>query len=138
MGFFKLIDVTADCGIECRGATVKDLFNAALSGLYFIAYDTTIDVRKFQCNNAAVLNTGENDVELMLFKVLDEAIYMIYQKKEIIEIEEVDMKTGNIKYNIYACNLRIENEVKAVTLHKFKVEWSKDNNLWIATIIFDV
>ena len=138
MKAFKLIDVTADAGIECKGSTIKELFNAALSGLYYIIYDSMVDVSKLQCNNAAILNTGEKDLELMLFRVLDEAIYMVYQKKEIIKVEEVDVETGKLRYNIYSCNLRIENEVKAVTLHKFKVEWSKDSNVWIATIIFDM
>jgi SHS2 domain-containing protein len=135
---FKLIDVTADVGIECKGSTIKELFNAALSGLYYIIFDSVIDVNKLQYNSTDILKTAEEDLEAILFSVLDEAIYMIYQKKEIIKVEVVDVETGELRYNIYECDLKIENEIKAVTLHKFKVEWSKDSNVWIATIIFDM
>jgi SHS2 domain-containing protein len=135
---FKLIDVTADVGIECKGSTIKELFNAALSGLYYIIFDSVIDVNKLQYNSTDILKTAEEDLEAILFSVLDEAIYMIYQKKEIIKVEVVDVETGELRYNIYECDLKIENEIKAVTLHKFKVEWSKDSNAWIASIIFDM
>lgn len=138
MEIFKLIDVTADVGIECKGSTIKELFNAALSGLYYIIFDSVIDVNKLQYNSTDILKTAEEDLEAILFSVLDEAIYMIYQKKEIIKVEVVDVETGELRYNIYECDLKIENEIKAVTLHKFKVEWSKDSNAWIASIIFDM
>lgn len=138
METFELLEVTADIGIECKGSTIKELFNAALSGLYYIVYDLLLDynILKYRANK--VLNTSSKEIEDILFSILDEAIYNIYQKRELIKIDEIKLESNFIKYTTYYCNFKIENEVKAVTLHNFKVEWLEYNKLWQATIIFDV
>lgn len=138
METFKLLEVTADIGFECKGSTIKELFNAALSGLYYIVYDLLIDYNVLKYKGTKVLDIAEKEIEDILFNTLDEAIYNIYQKREVIKIDEIKLESNFLKYTTYSCNFKIENEVKAVTLHNFKVEWSEYNKLWQATIIFDV
>jgi SHS2 domain-containing protein len=138
MEIFHLLDVTADVGIECKGTTLKELFNAALAGLYYIIFDSLIDYKKLPFIKSESLKIGEKDISDILFMALEEAIYLIYQKKMVLNVEEINEEWGLIKYNIYECHVKIENEVKAVTLHNYIVERQENNNLWYGRIIFDV
>jgi SHS2 domain-containing protein len=138
MESFKLLDVTADVGIQCVGSTMQNLFNAALSGLYYIIFDEMINRDVLDVVKHDTLKTDVEDAEGNLFRLLEEAIYLIFEKKELMYIKEVDVQRGCINYIIYKSNLQIENEVKAVTLHNFEVTWSEEIGAWTATIIFDV
>ena len=138
MEVFHLLDVTADIGIECKGTTLKELFNAALSGLYYIIFDAFLDYKKLTFAKAENLHINEKNRADVLLMVLEEAIYLVYQKKLIFRVDEIDEALGIIKYNAYNCYLKIEKEVKAVTLHNYCVEWQENNNLWQARIIFDI
>ena len=138
MEVFHLLDVTADIGIECKGTTLKELFNAALSGLYYIIFDALIDYKKLTFTKAEYLHINKKSRADALLMVLEEAIYLVYQKKLVFRVDEIDETLGVIKYNAYNCHLKIEKEVKAVTLHNYSVEWQENSNLWQARIIFDI
>ena len=130
----------ADVAFEAKNKDLNKLFeDCALA-----TFDTMADLKKVKPKIKKEIKLQSNNIENLLFKFLEELIflkdakYMVFSKFNIKIKENKVLKLKATAYgdkiNIKKHNLKVD--VKAVTMHKFKVE--KINNIWKAFIILDI
>jgi SHS2 domain-containing protein len=136
---YKLIDHTADLGIEVTGRTKRELFTKAALSLMDIVVErkgTGAGVKE------KALNVEGSDPADLLINFLREVLYLFNGEALIIGKCEITM-CGNKKLDarllLEPYNKKknvLKTEIKAVTYHGLSVERIK--NGWKARIIFDV
>ena len=135
MSRYKIIDHTADIGIEVEGDSLEEIFFQSYKGLYEIAgikKETTGEKGKFEIK--------ADTLEELLIKFLNELIYYIYVKNKFWEIKKLEIKMNKKLKIIIEGNLgkinKFEREIKAATYHNISIK--KENGIFKATIIFDL
>jgi SHS2 domain-containing protein len=135
---YKLIDHTADLGIEVYGASLKELFENAGYAMFDVITDTNrLDV----LSGTAVNISGEDWPDLMV-NWLRELLYLWTGKGLLVKIINVisfsEYKlSADIKFDHFDRGRHlIKSELKAVTYHQISVEQKAAK--WEARIIFDV
>jgi len=150
MGNYKLIDHTADLGIEVFGADVKQLFATAAMALS----DTLTDVSRINKVVSKDICVAGDDLEQLMINWLHEIIYhfevnyLIFKEFEIDDIwstPDIGNSSPRQTFNLKAMGHGeifdhekhvILTEVKAVTHHQLTVK--EDGGKWFARIIFDL
>lgn len=135
---YKLIDHTADFGIEVTGNDQKDLFvNAALAMFDLIANPSPL-VGKSEFD----LHVQGSDRCDLMVNWLRELLYLWNGKEvlikavDILSISEKTL-TASLQHDRFDPDIHeLKNEIKAVTYHQIKVEQNPEG--WKATVIFDV
>ena len=135
---FKIIEHTADIGLEIYGATVTELFvNAAASVMSIITDTTTLEKRKKFMVSLDAQNTEE-----LLIAWLNELIFYCsarqFLTKEVV-ITSIDDKRlkAQLCGEVFDKDRHIiDREVKAATYHELSVK--KENDAWKARVIFDI
>ncbi|MGA2526983.1 MAG: archease [Smithellaceae bacterium] len=138
MKTYKVLDHTADIGIEVWGRTKKELFGNAAEAMF----DLIVDLTGINNVNEKVVTIRGSDAEDLLVNFLREALYLFNGKKWIIkQCKCSEMKSGQIvaqlqgeSYN--AQKHQLKTEIKAVTYHGLSIE--KKAQGWKAKVIFDV
>jgi len=139
MKLYKLIDHTADLGIEVAGRTKRELFTKAALSLMDIVVErkgTGAGVKE------KVLAVEGSDPADLLINFLREILYLFNGEALIIGKCEIT-KCGNKKLDarllLEPYNQKkhvMKTEIKAVTYHGLAVEKTKKG--WRARVIFDV
>ncbi|HDQ04044.1 MAG TPA: archease [Deltaproteobacteria bacterium] len=135
---YKILDHTADIGVEVWGSTKEEAFAATVEAMFdLIADNKSVNAREEQKLSVSGADTAD-----VLINLLREALYLFHGKSwlcktcEILEMEE-DKITARLKgepYNVKKHQLKME--IKAVTYHTLKIE--KRDQGWRARVIFDV
>ena len=141
---YKYLDdiATADVAFEAWGVTVEEMLIAAA--------DATMNVMVADLNTIAAkecrgISLKEESVEMLLFQLLQELIYYKDAQQLLLRIKEVDMgnKNDQILLRSQGWGELIDSgkhdltvDVKAVTLHQFKVEQTERG--WRAQVILDI
>ena len=131
---------TADVAFEAYGKTVEELFvNAALA-----VSETMVKLDTVNPKIEKKLTFENEKLEQLLFDFLEEIVFIKDADYMLFSEFEVKIEKNN-KYKL-TVTLRGEeinpekhvlgNDVKAITMHQFKVEQTKDG--WKATVIVDV
>lgn len=135
---FKVFDTTGDVGINVYGKNLKDIFEQAAIGLFsFIT-----DIKKIETNISKSLAINADTYENLLINWLNELIFLFDTEGFIgknVEIKELDEKKiiAIIKGDLFDEKKHLRGVlIKAATYHKLKLE--KKNNIWTATILFDI
>ena len=142
MTLYKLIDHTADLGIEITGRTKKELFTKALWSLMDILIVREAPLKSAKSRKQKSLTVEGSDVADLLINFLREILYLVNGKAFIIgtcEITECGSKKLATRLWLEPYNRKkhaIKTEVKAVTYHGLNVEKTKSG--WKARVIFDV
>jgi len=139
MTLYKLIDHTADLGIEVTGRTKRELFtNAALSLM-----DIVVERKGTPSGGKEKALTVEgSDPADLLINFLREILYIFNGKAMIVEdcnIQECSNQRLVAKLRVEPYNKEkysIKTELKAVTYHGLRVERTKSG--WKVRVIFDV
>ena len=146
---YRLIDHTADIGIEVFGDNLSQLFSNAGYALFDVIADLSLVNSKV---TKSLIIKGRSLEELMV-NWLGELIYIfdtesiIFKefniveintfKKEFSEEDEWLKLIAEIKGEKYDCKVHVINTVvKAITYHQLKI--IKDNSGWNARVILDV
>jgi len=135
MSKYKIIDHTADIGIEVEGKSLEDLFLQSNYGLYEIA-----GIKKGEIEKEGKFEVEGNTIEELLIKFLNELIYYIYTRNKFWEIKKIQIE----KNKIYKIKVEgklgtinsFEREVKAATYYNINIEKKKD--IFKTRIIFDL
>ncbi|MFO7667612.1 MAG: archease [Desulfobacterales bacterium] len=135
---YKLIDHTADLGIEVYGSCLRELFENA----GYAMFDVITETSGLNALSETTINiTGEDWPDLMV-NWLRELLYLwtgkglLVKTINIISLSEYAL-SANIKFDHFDSGRHlIKTELKAVTYHQVKVE--RKNSEWEARIIFDV
>ena len=138
MDKYKILDHTADIGIEVWGKTKKALFENAVEAMF----DLIVDLTGINKVNEKVVTVKGADAEDLLINFLREALYLFNGKRWLIKkcnlLELSDMQIvaqlWGEPYNSHKHQLR--KEIKAVTYHGLSVK--KTAQGWKAKVIFDV
>ena len=135
---YKLIDHTADLGIEVYGKDLKELFQNAAEALFEIICDLS-NVSESMEKKISVDGEG---LEQLMVVWLGELLY-IHDMEGVLfkrfEIEEIgDAKVNATAYGEEFSEDRhtIKTEIKAVTYHQIQVRQEKGK--WLSRIIFDL
>jgi SHS2 domain-containing protein len=135
---YKLLDHTADIGIEFWGKTKKELFENAVEAMF----DLIVDLTGINNVNDKVVTIKGADAEDLLVNFLREALYLFNGKKWIIkQCKLLEMKSGQIVAQLQgepydSDKHQLKTEIKAVTYHGLSVK--KTARGWKAKVIFDV
>ncbi len=135
---YKVIDTTADTGIEVWGHNLKELFEEAARGMISIMYD----VDKIEEKQKKEIEIKGIDEEDLLISLLNEIIYLKDAEKFLVKRVIIeDIKDKNLKVLLlgetYDPNKHeIIEDIKAATYHNIKILKEKDNLK--TKIIFDV
>ena len=135
---YRMIDHTADFGIQVFGKDPADLFgNAALA-----LYDLLTDVRAVRGKKEKkIIVTGSDWPDLMV-NWLRELLYLWNGNTLLLKAVKIQKMTEFEIHAILSCEgydpdrHLIKNEIKAVTYHQIQVARSPRG--WQARIIFDV
>ena len=135
---YRLLDHTADLGIETNGTTLSDLFEKTGNALLHLMFRVTHPGITRLIN----IDLEGNDLEDLMVKWLSEILYLFEGENMIVTKIIIDhLSTGTIKSTFIVSPYNPElheimREIKAVTYHQIMVR--KKNNIWTARIIFDV
>jgi SHS2 domain-containing protein len=135
---YKLIDHTADFGIQVFGADSQELFTNAALALFDVITETDMLKSLDSCNIKA---SGEDWSDLMV-NWLREILYlwngkeMLVKAVQILSLSEKKI-SAKIYFDAYMPDRHIINtEIKAVTYHQIQVKSSPSG--WEARVIFDI
>jgi len=135
---YKLIDHTADFGIQVSGTDPGDLFcNAA-----FALFDLVADIRTIKGENRKKIALTGSDWPDLMVNWLRELLYLWNGNEFLVKSAKIQKITAFeisaiLRYDRYEPRRHaIKNEIKAVTYHQIQVARSPQG--WKAQIIFDV
>lgn len=132
----------ADVAFEAWGATVEEMFVAAA--------DATLNAMASDLNAIAsvdrrTIEAVAEEIDMLLFQLLQELIFYKDAGRLLLRVTEVaiERRPGHFLLSAEACGEELDPtrhdlivDVKAVTLHRFKVEFGAGG--WEAFVILDV
>ena len=132
----------ADVAFEAWAASLEELFLAAA--------DATMNVMVADLDSIAerdirILKAGDSELDMLLFALLQELIFFKDAEKLLLRIRNLKILRLGDRYEIEAeaCGEEIDPsrhdlvvDVKAVTLHRFRVEQTTLG--WEATVVLDI
>ena len=135
---YKLIDHTADIGIEVTEPTIKDLFEMAAAAMF----EQITDISKLDGARKKSIHVKGIDQTDLLINCLRELLWCwTIDNCLISHIVVTEMANNYIRAKIsydefHPQKHEILKDIKAVTYHGATVE--QVENGWVATVIFDV
>lgn len=136
--FYKLIDHTADIGLEVESADIEGIF--VRSGLAI--FDLMFGLDSISKRASRGFHIEGDDLRELLVAWLNELLYvyavenMIFSDFCDVDLKEQSFKATGLGEKFDPDKHRIEMEIKAATYHGLVLE--KINGLWRTKIIFDV
>jgi SHS2 domain-containing protein len=143
MPFHYLDDIgTADIAFEATGRDLPELFTSAADATMNVMIENldTIDPRETRC-----IELKNDEIDMLLFDFLQELIFFKDAERLLLRVREIriDKKDGVYSLGVTTMGepldaLRHQQraDVKAVTLHGFRVE--KIEGAWKAAAILDI
>jgi Uncharacterized conserved protein len=135
---YKLLDHTADIGIEVLGKTKKELFGNAVEAMF----DLIVDLTGVNDVNEKVVTAKGADAEDLLVNFLREALYLFNGKRWLIKkCKLLELTARHVVAQLHgepynSQKHQLKTEIKAVTYHGLSVK--KTAQGWKAKVIFDV
>jgi SHS2 domain-containing protein len=133
---FRILEHTADMGIEAQAPDCSELFKQAARGLLAVLGGS--ETCSGEARNISFDVTAD-DIEELLVVWLNELLYLV-QTKGLwpLAIDLVDMQPGALRTRLKVVPLAgdLLREVKAVTYHHLQV--SCRNGFWRARVYLDV
>jgi SHS2 domain-containing protein len=139
MKTFEYLEHTADVKFRAYGATPEEMLSNAASALF----NAMIDTATVQDNETWKVELQADDIEHLAYDWLSELVFLFETESALFSRFDVHLlENGTWKLQADVGGERIdlarhafEDEVKAVTLHKFEV---RKNDLWCMQTILDV
>ena len=134
---YRILEHTADVGIEARGETLKKAFANTASGMFSIM----IDPEKVGEKESYALKAKGRDKKELLVAFLSELLYkyevndFLPQRVSISLLTEKELKAKIYGEKIDLKRHTIDTQIKAVTYHQLTIEKNKD---WKIRVIFDI
>jgi SHS2 domain-containing protein len=135
---YRLLDHTADFGLEIYGPDMAGLFSQAALSLF----DVLLEHRPGSGGTARMVEIEGQDRADLMVNWLRELLYLFNGEAQVLAqvavqtISETHVR-ARITLNPYCARRhRIRNEIKAVTYHQIDVGPAGDG--WRARVIFDI
>ena len=143
MPYKYLEDVgTADIAFEAIGRSIPELFTAAADATMNVMIENLEAIEPRQTRRIELKN---DKIDMLLFEFLQELIYFkdtdrLLLRVRDVQIDEKDsayfLRTAATGEKLDPARHEQRADVKAVTLHRFRVE--KIDNEWKASVILDI
>lgn len=139
---FKYLEHTADVMFCAEEKTIQSLFTTAANA----CFDVMADPKTVQDKVTRTVAVKATDIKDLMFNFLQEIIF--YKDADglvFCKIEDVQMQTKKPNMTVTATlhgdvinpkKQTLRNDIKAVTLHQFKVE--QQNGEWYMQVILDI
>lgn len=133
---------TADAAFEAWGNSVEEMFIAAADATMNVMVGELSTIHKIQ---EIRLEAEHEELDLLLFKFLNELVFYKDAERLLLRVVSVSISRSPSLFILHAvaCGEELNPEkhalsadVKAVTLHRFRVEETTDG--WKATVILDI
>jgi len=135
---YKLIDHTADFGIQVFGSDSQALFtNAALA-----LFDVITEMGALRGDDSCNIRASGADWSDLMINWLREILYLWNGREMLVKsVQVLSLSENNISAKIYFDAYKpdrhiIKTEIKAVTYHQIQVRSSPSG--WEARVIFDI
>lgn len=135
---YRLINHTADLGIEVYGEGLQKLFSNA----GFALFDIITDISRVKETTKRVITVEGSDLEQLMVNWLNELLYLhdveglLFKRFEVQEVADDHLKALIFGECYDPDHHIIETAVKAVTYHQIQVV--NENSKWRAMIIIDL
>lgn len=135
---YKILDHTADIGIEVLGSSKEDIFILAVEAMA----DLIVDLKSISDDEEKTITVAGAGEEELLINFLREALYLFNGNGWLIKkCRDVDLSpqcvTARLQGGRYnPQKQQVKMEIKAVTYHQLK--FRKTAQGWKAQVIFDV
>jgi len=133
---------TADIAFEATGRDLPELFRAAADATTNVMID---NIEAIQPRQTRQIKLSNDKLDMLLFDLLQELIFFKDAERLLLRMRDVQIDERNENYSVQATAegepLDAERhhqraDVKAVTLHDFSVEQTK--NGWMAKVLLDI
>ncbi len=141
---FKIIKgvATADVAYIVKSKTLEEVFLDSANALF----STMVDISTVGKKNKIEFNLESKKIDDLLIAFLEEIVFFKDSKNFIfssVKIKIVEEKNSKYKINgqlfgeeINIKKHKLRSDVKAITLHMFKLEKTKKG--WVAKLVFDI
>jgi SHS2 domain-containing protein len=135
---YRVIEHTADIGIEAEADSLEELFEVAAEGMFSFIIDPSL-VSEVERRHVEI---DAADLEELMFSWLNELAYMLGADGLLLSRFDIErVATTRLEAMVWGEPIdpdrhRDAEEVKAATYHQMAVE--KREGTWLARIIFDV
>jgi SHS2 domain-containing protein len=138
---YRLIEHTADTGLEVEAPSLAELFVEALRGMT----DCITELERVAPQTRRRLGVRAGDLGRLLVEWLSEAVYLFEVEDLLFSQAEVEVKESKAGFELAATvagepfdpeRHPAKIAIKAVTYHQLKVEETPDG--WRARVIFDI
>ena len=135
---FRILDHTADVGLEASGADLAELFTNTARGMFSII----VSLETVQPGKRFPLELTADNPENLLLNWLGELLYLssarqlVFSRFDIAEIDSRHLVARAAGEPIDQSRHVLHTEIKAVTYHDLKVQELDQG--WIARVLFDV
>ncbi|KAF0220476.1 MAG: hypothetical protein FD174_1130 [Geobacteraceae bacterium] len=132
----------ADAAFEAWGTTVEEMFIAAADATMNVMVEELATIHR---DREIRLEVEHDALDILLFKFLNELIFYKDAERLLLRVESVTITRHPSLFTLHsvACGEELNParhalsaDVKAVTLHRFKVEQTEEG--WKATVILDI
>ncbi len=136
---YRVLDHTADIGLEVHGQTLKKLFENAAAGFYALL----VKGDDVHARHTVELSIRAHDTEALLVRFLQELNYL-YQTQRLVasRVEVQDLEERALHALVGGETLdpqrhTVLRDIKAVTYHGLTLKKIRKKS-WKATVLFDV
>ena len=130
----------ADIAYEAYGKSLNELFENAA----FAIFELSADLKTIESKKKIEIKLDNEKIENLLYDFLSEILFLKDSKYMVFKKVKVTIKK-NKKYQLNAIlegdtinpeKQKLENDIKAITMHMFEVKKQKNN--WKATVVVDI
>ncbi|NLL61788.1 MAG: archease [Candidatus Atribacteria bacterium] len=140
---FKVIEHTADVGLNVYGKDKEELFINAARGMFYLTIGSVIAIAPNEYKKYYNIESTGTDVEDLLVNWLEDLLF-VHNTEFIIFTdflisamteEMIKAKAGAIK--LKGSPYQVTTEIKAVTYHNLRVS-QEQSGRWEGTVVFDI
>ena len=132
----------ADVAFEAWGATLEEMFTSCADALMNVMIE---DLASIQGHETLEIDVENREADLLLFNFLNELIFYKDARRLLFRVSALTIGPLNGRFSLHAvlsgeeidpARHQLNVDVKAVTLHRFRVE--ETGTGWKATVILDI
>lgn len=134
---FRIIEHTADIGIEVEAESLEALLENAAAAMVSIISSKTAKPRK-----SVSISIDADDLEALMYSWLNEILFIVFSRNLLPSTFRVRSASPNrLEAEILGDSFKpekraLEAEIKGATFHNMYV--SEESGVWNARVIFDV
>jgi len=133
---------TSDVAFEATGADLPEVFTSAASAAMRVMVEDLSTIRKI---TEVPVELSGSELDMLLFELLNELVYYKDARRLLLVVDSISIDDRGPVFTLRATlkgeeldrkRHPLKADVKAVTLHRFGLERTKEG--WKATVVLDI